>query len=66
MPERCALNYAQHPFVFSVDLSRPVPLWTKALLEPAPRAVAESPSQTYPSLTFISVLESRIRQRIAN
>lgn len=66
MPERCALNYAQHPFVFSVALSRPVLLWTKALLEPAPRAVGESPSQTYPSLTFTSVLESRIRQRIAN
>lgn len=66
MRERCALNYAQHPFVFSVDLSRPAPLWTKSLFKPAPGAVGESPSQTYPSLTFTSALESRIKQLITN
>lgn len=47
MLERCVLNYAQPPFVFSVGLSRPAPLWDKSLCEPAPRAVGEGPSQTY-------------------
>lgn len=52
MPERCSLNYAQHPFVFSVGLSRPAPLWAKSFCEPAPRTMGESSSQTYiPALT---------------